>query len=77
VNWTLIGVLCPAVIVIGSPGPATEKCLSDIEASLIVSGAEPELVAVTIRTLLLPGATLPKSRLVAPKARAVELVWFD
>lgn len=65
----LIGALSPAARVIGRLGPAIEKYLAVIEALLIVIDVGPEFVAVAAITLLVPGATLPKFRLLAPIVR--------
>lgn len=65
----LIGALSPAARVIGRLGPAIEKYLAVIEALLIVIEVGPEFVAVAAITLLVPGTTLPKFRLLAPIVR--------
>lgn len=77
VNWMLIVMLCPAATVIGRLGEIREKYLVEIEALLTVSDAGPEFVAVTVRVLLLPAATLPKSRLVDSRERVLDCCWLE
>src|ERR1700676_3757413 len=72
VNWMLIGVLCPATTVIGRLGATKEKYLVEIAALLTVTDAGPEFVPVAVRLLLLPAATLPKSRLVVSRERVLD-----
>jgi hypothetical protein len=72
VNWMLIVVLCPAATVIGRLGATREKYLVEIAALLTVTDAGPEFVAVTVRFLLLPAATLPKSRVVLRRERVLD-----
>src|SRR5271169_2344319 len=69
VNLMLTVMLCPAETVIGRLGATREKYLVEIAALLTVTDAGPELVAVTVRVLLLPAATLPKSRLAVSRER--------
>jgi hypothetical protein len=69
VNVTLSVVLCPALIVTGRLGAVTEKYRVETAALLIVIDVAPEFVAVTVRVLLLPALTLPKSRLRLPRER--------
>lgn len=60
VKLTLIVELFPASIVSGREVEARAKYLVEKLTLLIVSAAEPELVAVTETALLLPTATVPK-----------------
>ncbi len=60
VKVTLIVELFPASIASGSEVEASAKYLVEKLALLIVSAAEPELVAVTEMVLLPPTATVPK-----------------
>ena len=69
VNWTLRLELWPAARVVGRLGAVSEKYLLEIVALLIVTDALPVFEAVTVRVLLLPGATLPKLRLAFPSER--------
>ena len=77
VNWMLIVVLCPAATVIGRLGVTREKYLVEIAAALTVTDAGPEFVAVTVRVLLLPAATLPKSRVVVNRERVLDWGWTE
>ncbi len=67
----LIVVLCPAVTVNGRLGETREKYLVEIVALLTVTDAGPEFVAVAVRVLLLPAATLPKFSVVFARERVV------
>ena len=71
----LIGVLCPAGTASGRLGAVREKYLVEAEALLIVTDVVPEFVAVTVRVLLLPAVTLPKSTLRLPKEREPVCCW--
>jgi len=53
----------------GSAGAAKAKYFVENEALLMVTDFAPELVALTVRVLLVPGVTSPKSRLAFPRAR--------
>ena len=64
-NSMLIGVLCPAAMVMGTLGEAREKYLVENETALTLTGAGPELVAVTVRDLRFPAATLPNCSVAA------------
>jgi len=68
-NRTVSVVLCPGEIVAGRLGAMSAKYLVEMAALLSVTALVPELVAVTAIGLLLPTATLPKSRAAAPKDR--------
>jgi hypothetical protein len=70
-NLILIVALCPAVTVTGRLGETREKYGEDIAALLTVTDAGPELVAVAVRVLLLPAATLPKSSVVLSRESVV------
>lgn len=74
---TLIVVLCPAATVSGSAGAVSEKYWVEIAALLTVTELGPEFVAVTVRVLLLPAATLPKLRVVAERERVVLCTWTE
>jgi hypothetical protein len=69
VNTMLRVVLCPAAIVRGRLGALIAKYLVETDALEIVTDAFPEFVAVTVRVLLPPALTLPKSRLAFPRVR--------
>jgi hypothetical protein len=62
-------VLCPAPIARGRLGALIAKYLVDTDALEIVTDAFPEFVAVTVRVLLPPALTLPKSRLAFARDR--------
>lgn len=62
-NLMLTVVLCPAATVIGRVGATSVKYFVEIAALLMVTGAGPEFVAVTVSVLLLLIATVPKFRL--------------
>ena len=74
-NSMLSVALCPEPIVTGKLGPVTEKPCADTVAPLIVSDAVPEFVAVTLKVLLDPAATLPKLKLPLASDRS-PLPWF-
>jgi len=76
VNLMLIVVLWSAATVTGRLGAVKEKYLLEIETLLMVTDAGPEFVAVTDRVLLLPAATLPKSR-VADSRERVLCCWLE
>ena len=71
VNLMLIVVLWPAVTVTGRLGETREKYLVEIVALLTVTDAGPEFVAVAVKVLLLPAATLPKSSVAFCSERVV------
>jgi hypothetical protein len=62
---TLTGVLCPAGIVTGRLGALIKKYLVEMVTLLTVTEAVPVFDTVTVKVLLVPAVTLPKSR-VAP-----------
>jgi hypothetical protein len=74
-NLMLIVVLCPAAMASGRLGATREKYLVEIEALLTVTDAGPGFVAVTVRVLLLPAATFPKSRVVLSRERVLDCCW--
>lgn len=69
VNEMLRVVLAPAASATGSAGEVMAKYLVETEALLTLTVALPELVAVTVRVLLVPGVTSPKSRFALPRTR--------
>jgi hypothetical protein len=69
VNERLRVVLAPAASDTGRVGEVIAKYLVETEALLTVTVVLPELVAVTVRVLLVPGVTSPKSRLALPRTR--------
>jgi hypothetical protein len=71
-NLTLIVVLCPAAIANGRLGATREKYFVEIATLLMVTDAGPELVAVTVRILLLPTATLPKTKVDVCRERVLD-----
>lgn len=75
-NLTLIVVLCPTATVTGRLGAVKEKYGLEIETLVTVTEVGPELVAVADRVLLLPAATLPKSR-VADCRERVACCWLE
>lgn len=75
VNCTLKFALCPAGTEAGRVGVVSTKYLLETEALLIVTAAEPELVAVRVRVLLTPGATAPKFRAVLASDRSPVCCW--
>jgi hypothetical protein len=56
-------------MVTGRLGAVREKYLVEIVALLTVTDAVPELVALTVRVLLPPAATLPKFKLESARER--------
>jgi hypothetical protein len=52
--------LCPAASAAGRVGDVNAKYLLEMASALMLNGAFPEFVALTMRVLLMPGATLPK-----------------
>ena len=52
--------LCPAASAAGRVGDVNAKYLLEMASALMLTGAFPEFVALTMRVLLMPGATLPK-----------------
>jgi len=52
--------VCPAASAAGRLGDLNAKYLLEMAAALMLTGAFPEFVALTVRALLMPGATLPK-----------------
>jgi len=82
VNEMLRVVLAPAASDTGSVGEVIAKYLVETEALLMLTVLLPELVAVTLRFLLVPGVTSPKSRLALPRAKfpdcwPPELDWLN
>jgi hypothetical protein len=69
VNEMLRVALPPAASDTGIVGEVTAIYLVETEALLILTVLLPELVAVTVRFLLVPGVTSPKSRLAFPKTK--------
>jgi hypothetical protein len=69
VNEMLRVVLAPAASDTGSVGEVIAKYFVETEALLTLTVALPELVAVTVRVLLVPGVTSPKSRLALARTR--------
>jgi hypothetical protein len=61
--------LCPAPIVRGRLGALIAKYLVDTDALEMLTDALPEFVAITVRVLLPPALTLPKSRLAFARER--------
>lgn len=61
--------LWPAKIAIGRAGALSEKYLLEMEALLTVTEAAPVFVRVAVSVLLVPAATLPKSRVAPLKER--------
>lgn len=59
VKLTTTGTLCPAATLMGIVGETRLKYLLEMETLLTFTAAGPELVAVTVRDLLLPACTLP------------------
>jgi len=68
-NETLKVVLWPAVKVIGKPGEVREKYLVEMAMLEMVTDPGPALVTPAVRVLVLPAATLPKSRAATPIER--------
>jgi len=58
--------LCPAAMMTGSVGEDREKYFVETEALLMLRDFVPEFVAVTLRVLVVPALTLPKSSVDAP-----------
>lgn len=69
VNETLRFVLCPADSATGNVVAANAKYCVEAEALLMFTVLFPEFVTVSVRLLLVFGATRPKSRLALPRAR--------
>ena len=61
--------LCPAASAAGRPGDVNAKDLLEIAAALMLTGVFPEFVALTVRVLLMPAATLPKFKAELPRER--------
>jgi len=61
-NFTLKVTFCPTGITIGNAGEVKVKYFVEELAPLMVTGADPELVALIVRILLFPAVTLPKSK---------------
>jgi hypothetical protein len=61
--------LCPAASAAGRLGDVNAKYLLEVAAALMLTGAFPEFVALTVRVLLTPGATLPKFKAKLPRER--------
>lgn len=60
---TMTGVLCPAGIVTGRLGALNEKYLVEMVTLVTVTDAVPVFDTVTVKVLLVPAVTVPKSRL--------------
>ena len=69
VNTMLMVALCPAATETGRLGLTRAKYWVEIAALLTVTESGPELVAVIVRVLLLPAATLPKSKVEVTRER--------
>lgn len=69
VNEMLRVVLAPGAIERGNDGAVKAKYLVETEALVILTALLPELFAVTVRVLLVPGVTSPKLRLALPRTR--------
>lgn len=61
--------LCPAASVAGRLGDVNAKYLLEMAAALTLTVAFPEFVALTVRDLVTPGATLPKFKAELPRER--------
>ena len=61
--------VCPAARAAGRPGDVNAKYLLEMAAALMLTGAFPEFVALSVRVLLLPAATLPKFKPELPRER--------
>jgi hypothetical protein len=71
-------VLAPGAIETGSVGNPRAKYLVETETLLMLTVLLPELAAVTVRLLLVPGVTAPKSRVAIPRARfPFSLCWLE
>lgn len=84
VNARVSDALCPAAIVTGRLGAVNEKYFVDTAALLMLTDVFPVLLTPSVSILLLPAATLPKSKACAPKDKlpvalgvGVELVGVD
>jgi len=66
VNATVSDALCPAAIVTGRLGAVSEKYFVDTEALLMLADVFPVLLTESVSILLLPAATLPKSKACEP-----------
>lgn len=66
VNARVSDALCPAAMVTGRLGPVNEKYFVDTEALLMFTDVFPVLLTESVSVLLLPAATLPKSKACAP-----------
>lgn len=75
-NLMLKVVLWPAATEIGRPGETKEKYFVEIAALATATGSGPELDAVTVKVLLFPAATLPKSRVEVTMERESVLACF-
>jgi hypothetical protein len=62
-------VLAPGAIETGNEGAVKAKYLVETEALLMLTALLPELVVVTVRLLVDPGVTPPKSRLAFARTR--------
>jgi hypothetical protein len=69
--------LCPPAITTGRLGDVKEKYWVETETLLTVIDADPEFDALTVRVLLLPADTLPKSRVVAASTRLPICCWLE
>lgn len=78
VNLMLTCMLCPGATVTGRLGAVSVKYWLDIVTVLMVTEAVPELVAAKVVVLLLPNATLPKSRIAVLRDKLLVCVgWVD
>jgi len=59
--------LCPAASAAGRLGDVNAKYLLEMAAELMLTVAFPEFVALSVRVLRIPGATLPKFKAKLPK----------
>ena len=76
VNTMLMVALCPAAMETGRLGLTRAKYWVEIAALLTVTESGPELVALIVRVLLLPAATLPKSKVEVTRDRERVLACF-
>jgi hypothetical protein len=72
VNVTPIEVLWPAAMVTGKVVLVSEKYFVETVALVTVIDAGPEFVALNVRVLVLPAATLPKSSVAAASDRVLD-----
>lgn len=77
VNARLKVAFCPVAMVAGRLGAVSEKLLLEIVALVTVTAADPEFVAVTVRVLVVPATTLPKSMLAFASDRLPSCCWLE